>query len=111
MVAPVPRARSGSPAQSGKAKGKGKDKGKGGKGGKKRDPSRGRGANTDGNGAEQAKGKTKLFCQSFLDTGTCATREAGGHCNLSHLGAEEVAALKKVYGDDLKGYYSPPAAQ
>ena len=109
-------------AEKGIGKGKGKDdKGKGkGKGDghrKGRDPSRER---TPGGGGGKANArensrqpnrerKTKLFCKSFLDTGVCAIREKGGYCGLAHLNAEGVAALKTAFGDDLQGYYNPPA--
>ena len=47
--------------------------------------------------------KGKLYCNKFLDTGKCDDPE----CNAPKLNAEQVAALRKMYGDNFQGFYKP----
>ena len=83
----------------GKGKGKDKDKGKG-KDGKSRSQSPG---GKSGKGKGDKGSKPKLFCKRFFDTGHC---DIPG-CTIPNLNAEQVAALRTVYGDHFQGYYSP----
>ena len=92
-----------------KAKAKGKAKAKAKAKTDPRKPSRGpkkpATPGEEGQAAASSGRKPKLYCKTFLETGSCKNPECAA---AYHATEEQVQSFKAAFGDNLQLYYNPP---